>query len=88
MTDTALSAEADRFARRLRLLLDGTVAHDAPIAASTADGRALVGVIAPDGTFGSTVIPLTIGREHRLDLKFSYRCSLAARSPALTVETS
>ena len=57
MTETALAEAAERFAGRLRRLLDGTVTQQAPIAARTADGRALVGVICLDGNLSSTGIP-------------------------------
>lgn len=62
--------------------------HQAPIAARTADGRALVGVIGLDGDLSSTGIPLTIAGQHRLDHKVTYRCVMHRARSVLTVETS
>lgn len=87
-TEAELASEAHRFAERVRRLLDGTVAQQAPISATTADGRALIGVISVDGRLSSAGLPLTIGGEHRLDLKVSYRCTKSAPRASLTVETS
>ena len=88
ISEPRLSGEANRFAARIRRLLDATVTRGARISAATADDRAIIGAIGPDSGMASAALPLTIERQHRLGLKVSYRRRMDARTSVLTVETS
>lgn len=85
--DPDLILEAERFADDLADLLEKTVSDQPPVRALAVEGRVLVAPITEDGEQRAD-IPLSVRGEHRLDLRFDFRCSWDFARKFLAVESS